>query len=200
MSDKFAMADLTGGEMNAVVKTLGGSDVVRQILRGELVVKVEAKPRPIVRLLEEVGVPVELSAVAHFVARDKFKVDVRGELPISYLGANFRANFLNVVETDVPAVRLKQRKLLKKSVDIPILRALGDEDPAKAEKARIALAHVFNYLKKADRSLWFIFYVADAKGTVWAVHAYWGVDGWNVSADPVSGPHEWGVGRRVVSC
>lgn len=199
MSDRFAMADLTGGETNALVKIVGGSDVVRQILRGEMVVKVEAKPCPVVRLLEEVGTPIELTAVARFVARDKFVADVNGELPISYLGDNFRANFLDVVETDVPAVTLKQRKLLKSSVDAPILAALGGEDPRKVEKARVALAHVFSYLKSADRSLWFIFYVADAKGTVWAVGASWDGGGWLVGAFPVSYPVEWDAGIRVVS-
>lgn len=200
MSDKFAMADLTGGEMNAVVKTLGGSDVVKQILRGELVVKVEAKPRPIVRLLEEVGMPTELAAIASFVARDKFVVNTKGELSISYLGANFRANFLDVVEADVPAAVLRQRKLLKSSVDTPILAALGDEDPTKVEKARVALAHVFSYLKTADRSLWFLFYVADAKGVVWVVRAHWHDGGWHVLALPVSDPYEWNANRHVVSC
>jgi hypothetical protein len=200
MSDKFAMADLTGGELNAVVKTLGGSDVVKQILRGELIVKVEAKPRPVVRLLEEVGSPVEVSSVARFIARDKFVVNTKGELPISYLGDNIRANFLDVVETDVPAMTLKQRKLLKPSADAPILAALGDEDTTKIEKARTALAHVFSYLKTADRSLWFIFYVADAKGIVWAVGARWSVYGWDVYAGPVSNPRGWGAGYNVVSC
>lgn len=199
MSERFAMADLKGGETNALVKIIGGAEVVRQILCGELVVKIEEKPRPVERLLEEVGTPTELAAVAKFVAREKFVVNTKGELPISYLGDNFKANFLDIVETDVSAVTLKQRKLLKPSVDRPILAALGDEDPTKVEKARIALAYVFNYLKAADRSLWFIFYVAGAKGVVWAVNAYWDDGGWNLDAFPVSSPRGWCADCRVVS-
>ncbi len=36
--DRFAMADLTGGQMNAVVKKLGGTPGALKFLRGELVV------------------------------------------------------------------------------------------------------------------------------------------------------------------
>ncbi len=69
---------------------------------------------------------------------------------------------------------VRQRKLLRRSVDTPILAALGDKDVAKIVRARMALAHVFSFLKTADRSKWFIFYVADAKGNVWAVNAVLG--------------------------
>ena len=68
-----------------------------------------------------------------------------------------------------------------------------------AEKAKIALANVFNFLKTADRTKWFIFYVADAKGVVWAVHARWPGHGWGIDANPVTRPGVWRAGRLVVS-
>lgn len=201
--NRFAMADLTGGETNALVKIVGGADAVRRILRGECVVSVEAKNKDsrtvLADLLEEVGDPVNVPATKRFVARDKFKVDRNGELPISYLGDNFRKHFLDVLEKNVAATTLKQRKLLKSSVDARILAALGDRDLAKIENARTALSQVFNYLKKADRSRWFIFYVADAKGTVWVVRASWDCVGWGVEASSVSYPGEWSGARYVVS-
>ncbi len=36
--EKFASADLTGGQMNAIVKKLGGHDAALAFLRGELIV------------------------------------------------------------------------------------------------------------------------------------------------------------------
>jgi len=194
----FASQNLTAGQLNAIVKKLGGEKGAMRFLAGELIVtenpKVGASRTIIAKLLEEVGQPVDLPAIERFVARQKFVVDQSGELPISYLGDNFRANFLDVVEENVKAAALKQRKLLKRLVDKPILSALGGE-----EKARVALAHVFDYLKTADRNLWFIFYVKDAKGVLWAVSAYWRGVGWSVGAFAVSDPDAWGDGSHVVS-
>ena len=210
---RFASADLKAGELNALVKKIGGAGKVRQVLRGELKLDVidpsamsaaknakSSTPRTILAgLLEEVGEPIKISAVPRFVARAKLMVNRDGELPISYLGMNLQNNFLDLVEEAVPAATLKQRRLLKRSVDAPILAALGDTDLAKIEKARVVLAHVFNYLKTANRSLWFIFYVADTRGVVWAVGADWGGHGWSLGASSVSYPGEWGVDYRVVS-
>ena len=197
------------GQVEALINKLGGESAIARVLSGEWIVgepaKIKAKAKSCVStkvlagLLELTGEPVKMSAIERFVARDKFVVNRQGELPISYLGDNFKGNFLDVVEENVPACTLKQRKLLKASVDTPILNALGDKDLAKIEKARSALAQVFDYLKTADRTKWYLFYVADAKGIVWAVHAYWGGHGWRVDADSVTGPDEWGADDRVVS-
>lgn len=209
--DRFASADLKHGETNALVKIIGGADVVHQILRGEVTVtvtpraesetKLKTEPSRIVLagLLEEIGEPVKLPAIHRFVAREKFVVNREGELPISGLGTNFETSFLGVEEEAIPAATLKQRKLLKRSVDASILAALGDADVAKVEKALVALAHVFTYLKTANRKLWYIFYVADANGSAWAVLALWSDDGWGIEASSVRYPVEWNVEDHVVS-
>ena len=145
-------------------------------------------------LLELDGDPANFAAVERFVAREKLVVDINGELPISYLGDNLKANFLDLVEEGVKPMTLKQRKLLKASVDRPIISALGGE-----KKAEVAMAHAFEFLKTADRNRWYIFYVRDAKGTLWAVCARWDDDGWRVGASPVTYPVEWIDGYRVVS-
>jgi hypothetical protein len=196
------------GQTEALLNKIGGVVGMNKILSGEWIVgeptkvakaKSGASTKVLAGLLELTGEPTKMSAIERFVARDKFVVNRQGELPISYLGDNFRNNFLDVVEENVPACTLKQRKLLKASVDTPILNALGDKDLAKIEKARSALAHTFDYLKTDDRSKWYIFYVADAKGIVWAVSAYWDGDGWYVGADPVSDPDQWRAFNHVVS-
>lgn len=196
------------GQVEALINKIGGESAIARVLSGELVVTepgnlVKAKrassPKVLADLLEEVGEPIKLSAVGRFVARDKFVVNRNGELPISYLGDNFKGNFLDVVEESVKPMTAKQRKLRKSSVDGPILAALGDKDLNKIEKARVTLAHAFEFLKTADKSKWFIFYVADAKGVAWAVFARWNGHGWGVEASPVTYPGEWNDGRLVVS-
>jgi hypothetical protein len=146
-------------------------------------------------LLEITGGPIELPSVEGvFVGRQTFKVDRNGKPPISYLGANFKANFLDVQEGDLRPIRVRQRKLLKASVDGLILSTLGGE-----ARARMALGHVYEFMKTANRSLWYIFYVADKNGIVWAVDVIWHDSGWRVDADPVASPNEGRDGSRVVS-
>src|SRR5262245_48614688 len=95
-------------------------------------------------LLEVIGEAVEISAVRHFVARDKFVVDRKGELPITYIGEAFTSNFLGLVEKGVKRRELNQYKLLESSIDRRIFSALGGK-----RRARIALANVFEFLKVA---------------------------------------------------
>ena len=134
------------GQMEAVVNKLGGMDGVKRLLSGELVVdklgsvvkiKKAASTKILAGLLEQIGEPTMLPAVECFIARSKFKVDTKGELPISYLGDNFKNNFLDVVEENVKATTLKRRKLLKSSVDGPILAALGDKNLVAAHRVRL---------------------------------------------------------------
>jgi hypothetical protein len=145
-------------------------------------------------LLEIVGEPVYLPAAGRFVARDKFVAYRAGELPIRYLGDDFTAHFLDVIERQVPAETLYQYRLVRSSVDGPIFAALGGE-----HGARIALAQIYEFLKTADRGQWFFFYVADAAGELWAVDTYWREQGWDLEAYSVTYPRGWRGGGRVVS-
>jgi hypothetical protein len=145
-------------------------------------------------LLQPVGESVEISAIARFVARDKFVIDRAGELPITYVGEAFTENFLGLVEEGLKTSQLRQRRLLESSVDGPIFSALGGETEAK-----IPLAHVFEFLKTADRSRWFFFYVADVSGNLWAIDTYWRARGWDLEAYSVTYPRGWRAGGHVVS-
>lgn len=191
------------GQAEALLNKIGGMNGMNKVLSGEWIVgepskfakaKAGASTKILEGLLELQGEPMKVPGIVNFVACDKFVVDRNGELPISYLGDNFRNNFLDVVEKVVKTATLKQRKLLKRSVDEPILSALGG-----TRKAQVALGNVFEFLKTADRSKVYIFYVADAKGVVWAVIAYWDDGGWDVGARSVADPDEWDAGRVVVS-
>ncbi|CAN5715693.1 hypothetical protein BH11PAT2_BH11PAT2_09160 [soil metagenome] len=195
--------ELTFGQTEALLNKVGGMDGLKKVLSGEWIVGEPAKvlkraatvsKKVLAGLLELVGEPTWVPTIDRFVARDKFVVNRDGELPISYLGDNFTNNFLGLVEENVKTTKLKQRKLLKGSVDGPILSALGGES-----KAKVALAHVFEFLQTADRNLWYIFYVADVNGVVWAVGAGWDDRGWRVGAIAVADPRRWDADDRVVS-
>jgi len=200
-NERLAIANLTGGELNALVKKVGGEDAVRRILRGELIVgepknvtalKRTTSQKVLAGLLELVGEPLKLGAVKSFKV-EKFRIDRNGELPISYIGDDLKTHVLKVLgsEIDAKPITLKQRKLLKMSVDGPILDALGGHD-----KARISLAHAFEFLKTADKTKWYLFYI---EGTDWVLSAVWNVDGWNLEAYSVTSPLEWSGGAVVVS-
>lgn len=145
-------------------------------------------------LLRNVGDPIEVSAPDRFVARDSFVVDRNGELPISLIGEDFTAHFLGLVEERAGTATIQQRILIEGTIDGPIFTALGGE-----ERARLALAHVFAFLKGADRDRWYFFYVADTAGKLWAVDTYWRDGGWDLEAYSVTYPRGWRGGGCVVS-
>lgn len=149
-------------------------------------------------LLEQAGNAMLLTSVERFVACEKLVVDRNGELPISCLCENFRTNFLALVEERMEAVMVEPYTLLKSSKDGPILVVVGDNNIAKVEKAKMTLAHTFEFLKTADRSKWFIFYIVSVKGVVWAVNARWYDNGWRIEAFSFSSPTEWSAGYQFV--
>ncbi len=85
-------ANMNWGRMEAIINKLGGEAGADDFLAGKTVVgkpgtvtklKSSASPKVLAGLLEPVGEPVKLVAANHFVAREKFIVNVNGELPIS---------------------------------------------------------------------------------------------------------------------
>lgn len=193
MTDK----DVSLDKVEALMNRIGGRDALEKLIAGEWTVckSAEAAPVTVVAdLLAVIGEPLAAPAIEHFVARDKFVPGTAGDLAIRYVGEDFTTHFLDVVEETVPAASLRQYELVKSSIDGPIFTALGGEG-----EARIALAHLYEFLKGADRAKWFFFYVADAAGSLWAVDAYWREHGWDLEAYSVTYPRGWRGGGRVVS-
>lgn len=195
--------DVNLGQIEAFLNRIGGVEGMQKINSGEWIVGEPSsvkKPKSnrsnaSTGLLEPFGEPVQVEGAIQFVPCKRIVKGLNGDLPISYVGENFQKVFADLVEDDVPAVSLKQRKLLKRSLDGPILSALRGK-----KRAKIALVHAFDFLKTADRSKWYIFYVADSKGVLWAVYAYWDGVGWPLSTVAVARPVEWDAGSVVVSC
>jgi hypothetical protein len=190
--------DLSSGQIEALIDKIG-VDGVGKLLSGEWIAgepdKVASTCRKIIAdLLELVGDPVELPSVDRFVVRDKFQVDREGELPLSYVGEDFTGRFYGIVEEGIGAAPLQLYRLVRSSIDGPILSALGGEG-----ETRIALAHLFAYLQIADRSKWHFFYVTDAEGMLWAVDSYWRDNGWDIESYSATYPRGWRGGGHVVA-
>ncbi len=190
---KYANLDL--GTIEAIVNKLGGMDGVNRFLRGEL----EVKEYSLLRRIKTVPVPAQ----KRFVAKDHFVVNAGEDarVKISYLGDNFCANFLDKIENPAEEKSLAVSKLLKKSLDLPILGELGD-------KAETQLSQMFALMSEQPdgeggtlltNGAANIFYIRDKNNKFWAVYCYWVGDGWCAFAGSVEYPYEWLGGGRVFS-
>lgn len=124
-------------------------------------------------------------------------------MKISWLGDNFKKNFLDKVEEVVAETTLNYHKLKKSSRDILIINELGGED-----KAETTLAEMFFQMKKQasgesgvllTNDYANIFYIRDINGVLWAVYCRWDVVGWYVFADSVEATDDWNAGGQVFS-
>lgn len=189
---------LTREEKNELAKMVGGTDIARQILRDERVVRtVPRNPAAgtiLGGLLEEPNFLIELPAVPFFVAREKFVENRNGEVPIAYICGNSK-DLLDIVEEGVPAAVLKHRNVLKRATDMHVLSVFGGE----FEKARVAAAHAYSFLRdKASIFKCYTMLILGASGNPLSLHI-WYDDGWHIEVLPVPYPRELEIGDYVVS-
>lgn len=193
--------DWTSGQLNALVKKIGGEKVARGILDDIVQFQIveQKKEKQLLELVKTIKVP----AVKRFVASEKFVVNKNiDDVPIAWLGENFRKHFLNKKEENVSEAELKAQKLLEDSVDSPILKKLGGK-----KKVKIFLANFWEALKQKTENQetgWVFGYIlADENDldTLWAVIASRSSVGlgWNVYAFSVEDPLPWNAGFLVVS-
>ena len=118
---------------------------------------------------------------------------VIGKNNIGWIGSNFKEHFHKLTFEESNGEGLTTHRLGKSMRDCEIISELKPES--------ISLGDVLAFLKKADHSEWYIFYVNDEQGVLWAVHANWNADndGWNVEAFSVTLPLEWYADFQVVS-
>lgn len=189
---------LTEVEKNELAKMVGGTDVVRQVLRGERSVQTVPKNRAagtiLDGLLEETDDLLECSSAKLFIVCEKFVENRNGEVPIAYI-CGAAKDFLDVREENVPAGVLKRRNVLKRATDMQVLSAFGGE----FEKARVAAAHTHSFLRdKASIFKCYTLFVLGASGNPLSLHI-WYDDGWHIEVLPVPYPRELEIGDSVVS-
>jgi len=111
-----------------------------------------------------------------------------------YLGSDFENNFVIDKDVDVPTVALRTQELIRGSRDEGIRVELG----AELEEIQLGQFHSF-LMTQADHSKWYVAYIKDKNGKLWAVDAFWHDGGWSVFATSVGHPSDWGAGRVIVS-
>ena len=156
-------------------------------------------------ILESLGTITIPATTERFIAKKHFVVDTskKARVKISYLGDNFRKNFLNKTEEAISETTLRYQRLKKSSRDIPIINELGGED-----KAETTLSEMFGLMEMQPNGeegtlltngYANIFYVRDSAGVLWAVRCDCRGGGWSVLADSVAYPLEWDAVSQVFS-
>lgn len=136
---------------------------------------------------------VSVPSVKRFVVDDHFK-DGEVDGVKMYLGGNFKKRLGGKIEENVSGCDIRVHKLLHASRDLPIRAEIGEDNE------ETCLAHLWHFLKlQGDKGGWFIFYIRDTAGTLWAVRAYWSDDGWGVGASSVVDRVRWDAGSCVCS-
>lgn len=114
-----------------------------------------------------------------------------GKNDIYWVSSNFKEHFYGL-DFEESVTELETKKLPRNMNDSEIIKELNPET--------VLLGDVLNFLKTASHSGWYIFYVNDTEGVLWAVDAYWGSgDGWDVEAVSVAFPVGWDADDLVVS-
>ncbi len=201
MADTFTLDVVQASELkhacvrnnvtNADLKVLSSGDVFAQILP-----ILRGYGKVVVELLQLLG-EIAFSGVSRFSARDSFTE------PKFWLGDDFKLWFGEKVEESVKPSTLCYHKLLRSSLDAPIISALGGE-----EKAEVSLAEIFHLIslqpKGEEGDLLTsgyanIFYVRGVNNVLRVVRVYWYGGRWYVRAHETSYPHEWYDENRVFS-
>lgn len=113
---------------------------------------------------------------------------VVGKNDIAYVGSQFKENLYDLEVTESIVDTFHTKTLPRYMNDKEIL--------AKFSPTPVTLGDVRKFLKTADRSKWYVFYI---EGTDWALLAVWHVGGWHLEASPVTDPVGWLAGDVVVS-
>ncbi|MFZ2500950.1 MAG: hypothetical protein WAW90_03145 [Minisyncoccia bacterium] len=188
--------------VEALLNKLGGVEGAKRFLRDELMLS-EAVAK---QLLQRLSTTIAVPAMTQFIAKDNFVINKskNAKVKISFLGDNFKANFLQKIESEeVAAEELVVNKLLENSFDPAIITALGGE-----AKVEIALGQFFAAFAKQPKGedgplltngYANVGYIRDIKGVLWAVSGDWDDDGWRFSADPLGHPNYWRGGGQFFS-
>lgn len=119
----------------------------------------------------------------------KFKI---GNYNISYIGDNFKKWF------GEPKIKPNTKELF--SIKLPH-EMLDAEILTELKPTEITLNELVGQFEMMDKYEWYLAYIRNADGVLWAVPVHWYGDGWVVFAFRVGGGCRWfGVGgSRVFS-
>jgi hypothetical protein len=199
---KFASRNLTAGQLNAVVKMIGGEQAVRDCLSGKselLITQKEATKR-----LERIG-EVVLPAITDPCKPAKFFKTCNGLCAWD----SFREWILPATKqvNSVPEATITRHKLVKDADNAEIRAEMPDNHVF--EDASSFCAHLAGMIDRqkggkdgnlSSNGCANIFYVRGAKSEVFAVYVHWifAYRRWGVGAYAL-GDDRWRAGGRAVS-
>ncbi|MEX1027138.1 MAG: hypothetical protein WD049_03910 [Candidatus Paceibacterota bacterium] len=210
MKRLFIASGLTMGEVNQVVKQLGGVENFRRLKNGNtlannvrgLIEETEISP-----VLKPTGDPLVLPAqTGYFCVSDWFREGKMDDgVEIVNTNVTFERQFFDKVEIGIPEVELTPYALTKARRSPEIIIALGGE-----ERAEISLWHLRRLMRRTQageptviQSGRNVFYGRDARLVLWEIAVYWNDDtgrNWNVNALSLDYPFASNRGDRVFSC
>ena len=175
--------EVTMGQTEAVINRMGGFANWVRFAGGQGKIVFDA----ILTLLRNVKITVQPAITT---SKEYFE-----EAGVKWTNNVFMSKFYGLKVGESAETELQVSKLEQNSLDASIITELGD-------RAEIGVSqfHAFLALHRKYKE-WFIFYLRDRDGNLWAVGAYWsaGRGGWRVSAISVESPSRWPAEGRVVS-
>jgi hypothetical protein len=137
-----------------------------------------------------------------FVTADHFREGKpRERPPITWIGANFRAHFLNKIEGSAPARELDVYRLKHFAHNDAIIDEIGGQPEVMLHDVWVLLARQSHGEKgplQTDARP-NVFYVRDSTGIFWAVDAVWSGAGWEVGASKPDELRLWDAQIYVIA-
>lgn len=158
------------------------------------------------QVLERVGSPIVLPAVDTFGAFEQFVLRTDHAMPFSEIGKDFRSLFKSTDELNVLSVTVSVRRLIGPWANDSILAVIGNDG---ANECCLSLAHVYEYLKIAERGEcdpdsgerppWYVFYCVSWSGKheISSVRAVWHDKGWSMTASPATCDLPWDEDEEI---
>lgn len=113
-----------------------------------------------------------------------------GKNNISYISSAFKEHF-HGISFEESTVELVSRKLPKSMTSKEIVEEWNPEP--------VTLGDILHVLPDLDREEWYVFYVKDVNGVLWAVRGGWYGGGWGFDAYPLDSPGGWDGVRQFLS-
>jgi hypothetical protein len=138
-----------------------------------------------------------------FIAKDRFIVDIRSNLPapINYIADNFSAWFLSgtgKVERPMKGRSIRHDKIRKFTADVSIISELGGDDCVESTLAEVLCLMERGFSSEGLNAEHVnVFYVRDQNGVLRVVHVKFATVGWRIGADSVRNMHRWNGLRHV---
>ncbi|MFA5838680.1 MAG: hypothetical protein WC849_01950 [Candidatus Paceibacterota bacterium] len=194
---KFASKNLTVGEINAIVKKLGGEENARKFLRDELVVSKPISQQILFGRLKKVISNIYLEPTEHFNTRDFFKTKNDGGI-FAYVDNDI----FNWFETEIHNSPVKELASYEFTEKITEENIVGDAKTNEIYE-EVDFAHIKQvcerHISKGEKLLQEncksnLFWVRNKKGELCKVSVWLNDDGWYVYVIGFYARSGWGAG------